>query len=258
MIGKSEVFFTKIINRVDLVSTASQWDSLSISLLGSSDTNDSVSGKKLKGWWVNSLLVDNNEVLVGSIAQLSLEIDDLLDLIVGEGSLGSDELLSLLGVGPEETGMDLGLLVLEGDVKAKDVAVSHGGWEITVSTSVVENKSLNELRLSGHLVLHVHDLNHVQVDFLLLRLWVSLYSLNGINKDLAKWVSELWMNLGVQRGSGNIDEKLSSWLLLDLEFLEELKGLGLGDLHTFNKDSWMNSITDVSLGLSHDLSDEED
>jgi hypothetical protein len=62
---------------------------------------------------------------------------------------------------------------------------------------VIENETLHELRLGGHLVLHVHDLDHVQVDLFLLLLWVSCDGLNGINKDFAKWVSKFWVDLGV-------------------------------------------------------------
>ena len=82
--------------------------------------------------------------------------------------------------------------------------------------------------------------------------------LDSVDEDLTEWVSEFWVNLGVEGGSSNINQEFSSWLLHNFEFFEELKSLGLSELHTLNKDSWMNSITDVSLSLSHDLSDEKD
>lgn len=93
--------------------TAGKRDSLSISLLGSSDTNNLVTGEDFKRWWINTFLVDDNEVLVGAITEFPLELDNLLDFVISEGSLGLDKLLSLLGVGPEEAGVDLGLFILE-------------------------------------------------------------------------------------------------------------------------------------------------
>jgi hypothetical protein len=58
-------------------------------------------------------LVDDNEVLVSAIAEFLLELDNFLDFVISEGSLGLDKFLSLLGVGPEEAGVDLGLFILE-------------------------------------------------------------------------------------------------------------------------------------------------
>ena len=146
--GPSKIVLGQIIDRVDLATTASEWDSLTVSLLGSSDTNDSVSGQELKGWWVNTLLVDNNEVLVSAVAELSLEFDDLQDFIVSELSLGGNELFSLFSVGPEESGVDLSLFILKGDIEAEDIAILHGRWEIRVSATVVKDKTSNELALS--------------------------------------------------------------------------------------------------------------
>lgn len=145
--GPSKIVLGQIIDGVDLATTASEWNSLTISLLGSSDTNDSVSGQELKGRWVNTLLVDNNEVLVSSITELSLEFNDLHDFIVSELSFGSDELFSLFSVGPEESRVDLSLFVLKGDVEAEDIAILHGGWEIRVSATVVKDKTSDELAL---------------------------------------------------------------------------------------------------------------
>lgn len=80
-------------------STASEGDSLSVSLFAPADTNDAVTGKELKRRRVNSLLVDDNEVFAVFFgADGSLEVNDLLNLIVGELSLTSDELLAVLSV----------------------------------------------------------------------------------------------------------------------------------------------------------------
>lgn len=125
MLGESKVSLGHIVYAVELGSTASQWDSLTISLLGSSDTDNARACQQLKRRWVNTLLVYNDEVLVSAIAELLLEVNDLLHFVIGELSLRSNELLSLFGIGPEETGVDLGLLVLQGHIQAQNVAVIH-------------------------------------------------------------------------------------------------------------------------------------
>ena len=57
------------INRVELLSSASKWNSLSVSSLGATNSNDASTGKDLKGWWVNTLLIDHDKVLVSSITE---------------------------------------------------------------------------------------------------------------------------------------------------------------------------------------------
>ena len=259
VLGESKVLLGNVVNGVQLSSSTGEWDSFSISLLCSSDTNNSVSSKELEGRWVNTLLVDNDEVFVVTFTDLSLEVDNLLDLIVSELSLGGNKLFSLVSVGPEEAGMDFSLLVLEGDVKAEDEAVVEGGWQVGVSTTMIEDKTSNESGLGGHLMLHVHDFNHVQVD---LSRWNSILwcgdGLNGINKDFTEWVGNGWVDLGVKGSSGNLDEEVSGDILSNFEFFKESEGLHLGKVHTFDKDSWMDSVSDVSLGLSHDFTDEKD
>lgn len=61
--SKTEIVFGQVIDGIDLSSSASQGDSLTISLLASSDTNDTIVGEHFEGWGINTLLVDHNEVL---------------------------------------------------------------------------------------------------------------------------------------------------------------------------------------------------
>ena len=253
--GKTEIVLGEVINGVDLSTTTGKRDSLTVSLLAPSDSNDAIVGEELERWGVNTLLVDDNKVLaVLRSTELSLELNDFHDLIVGELSLGGDELLSLLSVGPEEAGVDLSLLVLKGDVEAKDVAVLEIGWEVRVSSTVIKNKTANQLGLGGHLVLHVHDFNHVEVEGLIL----LLDGVDGINKDVTERVAKVRVDLGVQRSLGNLDQSL----LVHLDFLfaglKVLEGLVLGELDTINKDSGVDTVTNVALSLSHELTNEKD
>jgi len=131
-----------------LLTTASKGDTLSVSLLGTADTDNAVAGKELEGRRVNSLLVDNNKVLISSIAEFTFELNDLHNLIVSELSLTGNELFALISVGPEESGVNFGLLVLERDVEAHDVAVLKEAGHVRVSATVVENQTLDEPALS--------------------------------------------------------------------------------------------------------------
>jgi len=254
LLGETHVFEVKVIDRVELVTTTGEGDSLSVSLLGSADADDSVTGEELKRRGVNTLLVDDDEVLSVLLgADLSLEINNLLDLVVSESSLGGNQFLTVFGVGPEEAGVDFGLLVLERDVEAHDVAVFETGGHVGVTTTVVEDESLDESGLSGHLVLHVHELNHVEVEAV-----VTLNALDGIHDDFSQWHCELGVDLGLEGGVADFDEELSGDLLLDLEGLEELKALGLSELDSVNKDSGVDSFSEVAFSLSHEFSSEED
>jgi len=67
MLGKSKISLSHIVNRVQLLTTACKWNSFSISFFCSSDTDYTISGENLKGRWVNTLLIDNDEIFVGAI-----------------------------------------------------------------------------------------------------------------------------------------------------------------------------------------------
>ena len=252
-LGKSKVALLDIVDGVELLATTGERDTLSVSALGTADADDAVAGKDLKGRGVNTLLVDNDEVFVGTVTETFLEIDDLHDSIIGELSLGLDQLLSLVGVGPEEAGVDLGLFVLEGDVEAHDVAVLVAGGHVTLATTVVEDETANKLRLGRHLVLHVHDLDHVKVDSV-----VAGNALNGIDDDFGEGVGDRRVNLRVQRSAGNVDEEITGQLLVGhLEGIEEAEALALGLLKTINDDTGVDTLAEVALSLTHELTNEK-
>jgi hypothetical protein len=193
LLGETHIGFVQSVNRVKLVSTTGEGDSFSVSLFASADTNNSISSEELKRRGVNTLLVDDDKVLSVLLgADLSLEINNLLDLVVSELSLGGNQLLTVFGVGPEESGVDFGLLVLERDVEAHDVAVLKAGGHVGVTTTVIEDETLDEFGLSRHLVLHVHELDHVEIEAV-----VTLDSLDGIDNNFSQWDSESGVDLGL-------------------------------------------------------------
>ena len=118
---------------------------------------------------------------------------------------------------------------------------------------MVENETTDEAGLGGHLVLHVHDFDHVEIDAL-----VTGDSLDGINDDLSKRVSDGWVNLGVEGGACNVQEQVTAhFILRNLESFKETESLSLGLFETINEDSWMDTFTKVSLSLAHEFTNEE-
>jgi hypothetical protein len=252
-LGETHVFNAHVVEGVEELSTAGEGNALSIALLGAADSDDAGAGEDLKGGGVNALLVDNDEVLVGTVADLLLEFNNLVHSVVGESALRGNKLLTLVSVGPEEARVDLGLLVFEGDVEAHNVAVLHAGGHVRLATSVVEDETAHELAFVGHLVLHVHELNHVEIDLV-----IAGNAVDSINDDLGEGVSESGGNLGVEGGAGNFEEEVAVDLLLKLEGLKELEGLRLGKLKSINHNARVHSFPEVALSLAHELSNEED
>ena len=250
----TEIGVLDIVDGVDLLATAGERDSLTVSALGTSDSNDVVASEDLEGRRVNTLLVDNDEVFVGTITQSLLELDNLHDTVVSELSLGLDELLSLVGVAPEESGVDLGLFVLEGDVEAHDVTVGETAWHVALATTVIEDETADEARLSGHLVLHVHDLDHMEINTV-----VSHDGLDGINADFGKRVGDGGVDLGVEGSAGDLHEHVTRKIgLLDSEGIEESEALALGLLEAVSDDTGVDTLAEVALSLTHELTNEED
>jgi len=98
MLGITKIILGKVIDTVDLSTTACKRKTLSISLFASTDTDDFVPSKDLKGWWVNTFLIDDDEVLISTVAKFSLQSYDLHNFVIGELSLGGNELLPLFSV----------------------------------------------------------------------------------------------------------------------------------------------------------------
>ena len=97
----------------------------------------------------------------------NLSLSHLLDPVVDELPLRLDELLPVLGGLVEEAGVDLGLLVLHADVARQDVAVLERLGHVGVPAAVVHDDAPHQLRVGLGAVLHLHDLDHVQVAVLL-------------------------------------------------------------------------------------------
>jgi len=252
-LGEAEVRLLNVIDGVELLATASERDTLTVSALGTADADDVVAGEDLERGRVNTLLVDDNEVFVSTVTEALLELNNLHDAVISELTLGLDELLPLVSIAPEESGVDLGLLILEGDVEAHDVAVLEARGEVALSATVIEDEATDEARLRRHLMLHVHDLDHVEVDSL-----VAGDALDGIDDDLTERVGDGGVDLGVERALGHSEEGVAGHLgLFDLELLEEAKSLSLSLFDTINDDSGMDALTEVALSLAHELSNEE-
>ena len=142
--GKSKIRFFDVVHRIQTFAATSEWDSFSVSAFCSPNSDDVVSCKDFKGWWVDTLLVDHDEVFVGAIAELLLKFDDLHHSVVSELALRLDQLFSLFSVGPEESRMDLSLFVLERHVEAHDVAIFKSGGHVRLAATMVKDQTLDK------------------------------------------------------------------------------------------------------------------
>jgi len=86
-LGKTEIGFSHIVDGVELLTAACEGDALTISLLAATDAENASTRQNLKRGRVNTFLVNDDEVLVGALAKLFFEVDDLADSIVGELAL---------------------------------------------------------------------------------------------------------------------------------------------------------------------------
>jgi hypothetical protein len=108
---ESEVCLSHVVNWVEHFTTTSKWNSFTISLFSASYANNSCTSEDFKWWWVNTFLVDNNEVFVCSITKFFLEFDNLVYFIISECAFARNKFFSLISVGPKETWVNLGLFI---------------------------------------------------------------------------------------------------------------------------------------------------
>ena len=100
--GVAKVSLCDVVHRVELLATTGKSYTLTVSALSAADTYDVMASEDLERGWVDTFLIDNNEVFVSAVTQTLLELNNLHDSVVCELSLRLDELLSLVGIGPEE------------------------------------------------------------------------------------------------------------------------------------------------------------
>jgi hypothetical protein len=224
----------------------------------------------------------------GLVADVLLELDNLFELGVDEAALGFDELLALFGRGVEEARVDLGLFVFERDVKGEDVGVLEAFGHVRVPGTVIEDETTDETGVGVVLVLHLHDLDHVQVDRLKLGLrcrdrggaigdGAEADGEDGIDNGCGKRASEAGVDLGREGSIGDGDEGgMIGRRLVHLEGVEELRvsdhvssdGTQRSATHVdsllgsmgeaFAEDARVNALARVAFGLLEQLSDEED
>ena len=63
-----------------------------------------------------------------------------------------------------------------------------------MATTMIQDKSLNQSALCGHLVLHMHNLDHVQVNVV-----TTADSLDSLYHDIGQWIGNARVDLGHQR-----------------------------------------------------------
>ena len=94
--------------------------------------------------------------------------------------------------------MDFSLFVFKGDIASQNEAVLKSAWHVWVSGSVVHHESLDESSVSRQFVLHVHDLNHMEIDVSFL-----FNAFNSIDNDVSQWVSNLRMDFSLEGSFSN-------------------------------------------------------
>lgn len=164
-VSVAEISFGEVFNGVDTGTTASKNDSFHVSSLGSSQRDDVLLGEHVQADGVDTLLIENDERLVRISADLALQVNDLLASLVGEATFRKHELLSVSSVRVEESRVDFGLLVFEGNVAVKNVAVLELLRHVSVTSTVIEDETLHQSSVGRQLVDHVHGFNHVQINW---------------------------------------------------------------------------------------------
>jgi len=84
--SKSKVSLSDIINWIKHLTTASKRNTFTISLFGTTDSNNSSSGEYFKWGWINTFLINNNKVLVGTFAKFFFELNNLTNFVIGKSA----------------------------------------------------------------------------------------------------------------------------------------------------------------------------
>lgn len=174
----------QVINSVNGISSASEDKSFHISSLSSSQSDDTLLGKRVKAEGINTLLIDDNKGFVSAFTNFSLKVNNLLASFVSEFSFTSGELLSLFSSRVEESRIDFGLFVFEGYVTSQNIAILKSSGHIWVSGTVVKDEASNQSAFSSKFMGHMHHLDHEEINWLI-RSSDDIYGINDyINEPI--------------------------------------------------------------------------
>ena len=152
----------------------------------------------------------------GRSTHFSLELDDLTHAVVGEFALGLHEAFALLRRTVVKATVDLALFVLQRNVACENEALFGTLLHVGVARAVIENEALDTQALHITLVLHAHDLHHVQIDGLV---W-DTDCLDGVHNQLGQMVCKLRVNFGAEGSFGELKKQCAlGKILLDNDLL---------------------------------------
>lgn len=208
----------QIVDRVLGNTSANQLHTLHVSSLGAAEGKDAILGQDIQRQGIDTLLVNDDKALLRVTADLSLQLDNLLQLLVHKLALRLDQLLSLLSRAVEESRVNLRLFVLQRHVEGENKGILDALGHIGVAGSVIHDQTTNQTGVGLAPVLHGHDLDHVQINGLVL----AVDGQNGINNSLSQGIGQGAVDLGAEGSTGNRHQQLAIDLLLHSERVQEL------------------------------------
>ena len=253
-IGIAKVRFGKFLNGVDRSSAACQHYPLHIPPFGPPQRDYAGLREQLQTNRVDSFLVYHNEGLVVALRHLVLQLYDLPAALVSKSPLRLCHFVPVSGVGEEKLRIDLGLLILQGDVAGEQIAVLETLGHIRVSGAVVHDESLDQLGVSGQLVHHMHDFDHVQVN----RLICDSDDVDCLDHDVHELVCQIRLQFRAQRRPSHADQqRFLNRVPCHFEALQKLQGLLPPQLIPFGYYPRVHLFLHQPLRLLHQFADQQ-
>eukprot|EP00050_Salpingoeca_kvevrii_P005914 m.286375 g.286375 ORF g.286375 m.286375 type:complete len:459 (-) comp11562_c0_seq1:314-1690(-) len=251
--GVAQARLIQVLNRVHGHATAGECKALHVAALGTAQCRNALLGKHVERDGIHSLLVDDNEALVRAIADFLLELDDLADAVIDKGALGGNHGLALLSRLVKKARVDLGLFILERDIACEDIRILDLLGHVGVAGAVVKDNAAHKTRVGLRLVLHRHDLNHVEVDGLV----GALDGEDRVDNDVGQHSGKLAVHFRAERRARNGNQGLTVHLLLNLHLLENAKRLSLGSVKAVHNETGVETLRDERVGLLEELADDK-
>lgn len=99
----SKMFLLEILDCIHSSSATSERQTLHIATFSTSQGDDVLLGQHVQRWWVDTLLIDDHETLIGAVAELLLQFNNFCNSLVDEIALCSYQLFTLFCCFVEES-----------------------------------------------------------------------------------------------------------------------------------------------------------
>mmetsp|Transcript_4365 Transcript_4365/g.8019 ORF Transcript_4365/g.8019 Transcript_4365/m.8019 type:complete len:233 (+) Transcript_4365:492-1190(+) len=158
--GITQHFGRQIFHGMNGRATTGKSQSFHVATFGTTQTQNTLLGKDVEGKRINALLINHDKTL-SFLADVSLKVNDEFAPFIQPFAFTFHQLFSFLGIAIKESRLHFCLFIFKRDIARHDVTICQRRWHVGMTSSMIQDNSVNETRIRREFSLHRHDFNSI-------------------------------------------------------------------------------------------------